>query len=127
MPPVKPRGRLRLVETALPRADEDRASSPPESVAVPSATDTPVVGLRRGIPRARRASPPVGAPSPHVVAALPDAQLVALGLRGETAALEQLYRRHITFAIHLATRIEGSARDVEDVVHDAFLRAFERL
>jgi RNA polymerase sigma-70 factor (ECF subfamily) len=42
-------------------------------------------------------------------------------------ALEILYRRHVAFAIHLATRIEGSARDVEDIAHDAFLRAFERL
>ena len=30
-------------------------------------------------------------------------------------------------ALHLATRIEGSSRDVEDIVHDAFLRAFERI
>jgi RNA polymerase sigma-70 factor (ECF subfamily) len=59
--------------------------------------------------------------------ALPDAQLVALGCKGEVHALEILYRRHATFAIHLATRIEGSARDVEDIAHDAFLRAFERL
>ena len=58
---------------------------------------------------------------------LPDAQLVVLGARGDVSALEQLYRRHAAFAIHLATRIEGSARDVEDIVHDAFLRAFERL
>jgi RNA polymerase sigma-70 factor (ECF subfamily) len=58
---------------------------------------------------------------------LPDAQLVALGCKGETGALEILYRRHAAFAIHLATRIEGSARDVEDIAHDAFLRAFERL
>lgn len=61
------------------------------------------------------------------LAALPDAQLVALGCKGETQALEVLYRRHAAFAIHLATRIEGSARDVEDIAHDAFLRAFERL
>ena len=52
---------------------------------------------------------------------------MALGSKGDVQALEALYRRHAAFAIHLATRIEGSARDVEDVVHDAFLRAFERL
>jgi RNA polymerase sigma-70 factor (ECF subfamily) len=52
---------------------------------------------------------------------------VALGCKGEVQALEILYRRHAAFAIHLATRIEGSARDVEDIAHDAFLRAFERL
>src|SRR6185436_12756566 len=61
------------------------------------------------------------------LAKLPDAQLVALGCKGEQAAFELLYRRHVAFALHLATRIEGSSRDVEDIVHDAFLRAFERL
>jgi RNA polymerase sigma-70 factor (ECF subfamily) len=65
--------------------------------------------------------------SHNELAELSDAQLVALAAQGETAALEQLYRRHAAFGIHLATRIEGSARDVEDVVHDAFVRAFERL
>ena len=61
------------------------------------------------------------------LASLPDAQLVALGCKGESAAFELLYRRHVSFALHLATRIEGSSRDVEDIVHDAFLRAFERI
>ncbi|MFT3767655.1 MAG: sigma-70 family RNA polymerase sigma factor [Minicystis sp.] len=61
------------------------------------------------------------------LATLSDAQLVALGCKGETQALEILYRRHAAFAIHLAARIEGSSRDVEDIAHDAFVRAFERL
>lgn len=61
------------------------------------------------------------------LADLPDAQLVGLGAEGDVQALEILYRRHAAFAINLATRIEGSPRDVEDIVHDAFLRAFERL
>lgn len=53
---------------------------------------------------------------------------MALGCKGETQALEILYRRHAAFAIHLAERgIEGSARDVEDIAGDGFLRAFERL
>jgi RNA polymerase sigma-70 factor (ECF subfamily) len=68
-----------------------------------------------------------GARLPEALTNLPDAQLVALGAKGDNAAFEILYRRHATFAIHLATRIEGAARDVEDIVHDAFLRAFERL
>jgi RNA polymerase sigma-70 factor, ECF subfamily len=58
---------------------------------------------------------------------LPDAKLVALGCKGDTQALGLLYRRHAAFAINLAARIEGSSRDIEDIVHDAFLRAFERL
>lgn len=60
-------------------------------------------------------------------AELSDANLVALARQGHQAATEALYRRHVGFAIHLATRIEGSSRDVEDVVHDAFIKAFTRL
>lgn len=66
-------------------------------------------------------------PSPGDLGQLEDAQLVMLGAQGEQRALEVLYRRHAAFAIHLATRIEGSARDVEDVAHDAFLKAFTHL
>ena len=40
------------------------------------------------------------------------------------AAAEQLYRRHATFALNLATRIAGNATEAEDVVHDSFLKAF---
>jgi RNA polymerase sigma-70 factor (ECF subfamily) len=58
---------------------------------------------------------------------LTDAQLVALTVKGESSALEALYRRHAPFALNLAVRLQGSAADVEDVVHDAFLRAHERL
>lgn len=61
------------------------------------------------------------------IAGLPDAQLVALGCKGDTQALGALYKRHAPFAINLAARIEGSSRDIEDIVHDAFIRAFERL
>jgi RNA polymerase sigma-70 factor (ECF subfamily) len=38
-----------------------------------------------------------------------------------------LYRRHVAYAMNLSVRLQGSASDVEDVVHDAFLRAFRRL
>jgi RNA polymerase sigma-70 factor (ECF subfamily) len=58
---------------------------------------------------------------------LTDAQLVALTASGETAAFEALYRRYAPFALNLAVRLQGSASDVEDVVHDAFLRAHARL
>lgn len=56
-----------------------------------------------------------------------DAQLVALVAEGDVAAFEGLYRRHAAFALGLAVRIQGSANDVEDVVHDAFVRARTRL
>jgi len=60
-----------------------------------------------------------------------DDQLVVLALEGSSddqlRAHEQLYRRHAAFAFNLAARIAGSTSDVEDVVHDAFLRAFDNL
>ncbi len=109
------RGQLRLVDR-----DGQDGAHPTE------ATTTPVVATPAPRPPT---SPPASAvrPSAGALATLADGPLVALGRQGETRALEVLYRRHATFAIHLATRIEGSSRDVEDIVHDAFLRAFERL
>ncbi len=58
---------------------------------------------------------------------LDDAQLVALARENDTVAFEVLYRRHAVFAMNLAIRIQGHATDVEDVVHDAFLRAHQRM
>lgn len=58
---------------------------------------------------------------------LDDAALVALARDGHVAAFESLYRRHVGFALNVAARIQGNAHDVEDVVHDAFVRAHERL
>lgn len=56
-----------------------------------------------------------------------DQELVGRALRLEARAFESLYRRHAEFAFNLAVRIQGNANDVEDVVHDAFLKAQERL
>ncbi len=56
-----------------------------------------------------------------------DRDLVERARRSEAQAFELLYRRHAEFAFNLAVRIQGTAVDVEDVVHDAFLRARERL
>jgi len=67
------------------------------------------------------------APARAALAALTDAQLVGLARQKDQKAFEILYRRHVAFAIHLATRIEGSTRDVDDVVHDAFIKAFTRI
>jgi RNA polymerase sigma-70 factor (ECF subfamily) len=58
---------------------------------------------------------------------LDDAELVALASGGQSDAFEALYRRYASFAINLAVRIQGSSRDVEDIVHDAYLRAHDRL
>jgi RNA polymerase sigma-70 factor (ECF subfamily) len=45
----------------------------------------------------------------------------------ERAAFELLYRRHASFAFGLVVRLQGSRVDVEDVVHDAFLRVRSEL
>ena len=58
---------------------------------------------------------------------LTDAQLVALVSEGDRSAFESLYRRHSAFAFGLAVRIQGSAADAEDIVHDAFMRAHSSL
>jgi RNA polymerase sigma-70 factor (ECF subfamily) len=115
------RGRLRLVEAQPPSispSGEPVPASDPARTPHPSAPSL-----------AAHADPGApAAPSTRAqLAALSDAQLVALGCKGDSKALELLYRRHAAFAIHLAARIEGSSRDVEDIAHDAFLRAFERL
>lgn len=123
-----PRARLRLVESAVAEAKGapvDLANPLAErgdGAATGTPTPAPVIADAPG--READKLEPVTAGG---IAGLPDAQLVALGARGDRSALEILYRRHVAFAIHLATRIEGSARDVEDIAHDAFLRAFERL
>lgn len=107
------KGRLRLVET--PPSVEPAARAPRDA-SIDAATPPPApVQSARG--------PAAAGPLPS----LPDAQLVALGCDGEVLALEQLYRRHAAFAINLATRIEGSSSDAEDIVHDAFLKAFDKL
>jgi RNA polymerase sigma-70 factor (ECF subfamily) len=73
-----------------------------------------------------------GAPSRHLAPSQPlddlnDAQVVALALSDDVVAAEALYRRYAAFAMNLAVRLQGSAHDVEDVVHDAFIRALGRL
>lgn len=58
---------------------------------------------------------------------LSDAQLVGLVSDGDAGAFEALYLRHSGFAMGLAVRIQGTAVDVEDIVHDAFVRVHARL
>jgi len=56
-----------------------------------------------------------------------DGELVAAARRGETGAFEQLYRRHASYALALAVRVQGHSGDAEDVLHDAFLRVHDQL
>ena len=127
------RGRLRLVEPGGAGEADVQAPKPATAARTPlSATTTPVAEARLPLSSdpglaAQAASATSASATRAQLAALSDAQLVALGCKGEVTALEVLYRRHAAFAIHLAARIEGSSRDVEDIAHDAFVRAFERL
>lgn len=56
-----------------------------------------------------------------------DDTLVKRARQREAQAFEALYRRHAAFALNLAVHIQGTTADVEDIVHDAFVRAHERL
>ena len=56
-----------------------------------------------------------------------DEKLVARARHHDLLAFEVLYRRHAGFALNLAVRIQGTAIDAEDIVHDAFLKVNERL
>ena len=106
--------RLRLV---------DRENAPAaEAAPAPVSSEAHGSDVQAQVPAVRASRPQVA-----TIAGLSDAQLVAMGIQADTAALEVLYRRHAAFAINLAARIEGSSRDVEDIAHDAFLRAFEHL
>jgi RNA polymerase sigma-70 factor, ECF subfamily len=104
-------------------------SSPLPAPARPAASPEPPLALEslEEPPPSSRLSSRGGISAHDERRDMPDAQLVVHGMQGDNGALEVLYRRHVSFAIHLATRIEGSDRDVEDIVHDSFLKAFERL
>jgi RNA polymerase sigma-70 factor (ECF subfamily) len=57
----------------------------------------------------------------------PDADLVALCLRGDPDAFDALVRRHYRSAFAVALGVLGNRQDAEDVVQDAFVKAVERL
>ena len=56
-----------------------------------------------------------------------DAQLVAGRCAGDATAFEALVRRHYRAAFSVALAHTGNHADAEDVCHDAFVRAAERL
>jgi RNA polymerase sigma-70 factor (ECF subfamily) len=57
----------------------------------------------------------------------PDADLVALALRGDGDAYDVLVRRHYRAAFSLALGVVANRHDAEDVCQDAFVKALERL
>jgi RNA polymerase sigma-70 factor (ECF subfamily) len=56
-----------------------------------------------------------------------DAQLVAATCAGDATAFDALVRRHYRAAFSVALAHAGRHADAEDVCHDAFVRAAERL
>lgn len=58
---------------------------------------------------------------------VPDAELVRRGCAGEVWAREQIYRRYADLVAATARRLLRSSDEVEDVVHETFLIAFERM
>ncbi|HEY3494916.1 MAG TPA: sigma-70 family RNA polymerase sigma factor [Polyangiaceae bacterium] len=84
---------------------------------------SPAAALRLRLVRGQGGTARSVDPAPGV----DDAELVARVRRADSHAFESLYRRHAPFALNLAVRIQGTTADVEDVVHDAFLRAHQCL
>jgi RNA polymerase sigma-70 factor (ECF subfamily) len=66
-------------------------------------------------------SPP--AAPPHV----PEAELVAAAQGGDLGAFEQLMQRYEPRVLRLAMRIVGNEADAEDVLQEAFLKAYAKL
>ncbi|MFK8003273.1 MAG: RNA polymerase sigma factor [Polyangiales bacterium] len=58
---------------------------------------------------------------------VPEKEWVERLRRGEAMAPAALYRLHAADMLGLATRMLGNEFDADDVVHDAFIRAFERI
>ena len=56
-----------------------------------------------------------------------DVALVCSAKQGDKAAFEELTKRHTAMIFRIAMYIAGSREDAEDIVQDAFLKAFQHL
>ena len=65
------------------------------------------------------------AESPSPPASFEGERLVAAVRRGEASAFEELYRRQVGTLYGLAYRLAGRAADAEELVQEAFVRAWE--
>ena len=63
----------------------------------------------------------------HELGASEDVALVCSAKQGDMAAFEELTERHTAMIFRIAMRIAGSREDAEDIVQDAFLKAFLHL
>lgn len=70
---------------------------------------------------------PLPSPQRPVMVAADDAVLVAQILRGERAGFRALYIRHNRYIAGVVFRLMGEDADLEDIVHDTFVRAAERI
>lgn len=57
----------------------------------------------------------------------PDVALVARAKQGDTAAFEQLVRQYDRQIFRIAQHITQNREDAEDIVQDAFLKAYQKL
>ncbi len=65
--------------------------------------------------------------TPIPAARVPEAVLVTAAQGGDLGAFEQLMRRYEPRVLRLAMRIVGNEADAEDVLQDAFLKAYAKL
>lgn len=64
---------------------------------------------------------------PKEPTSIADADLVLRALDGDRSAEDLLYRRHAPRVTRTVVRLLGARQDAEDVVHDAYVAAFETL
>ena len=73
-------------------------------------------------------NPQIQRPPLHAVNAdMPDAALVAAAIDGSLWAKETLYRRHVDAVSRLAYRLLARDEDIDDIVQETFMHAFEGL
>lgn len=66
-------------------------------------------------------------PSLPALTLIPEAELVASARVGDLRAFEELVRRYAPRILRLAIRVVGNEADAEDVLQEAFLKAYAKL
>jgi RNA polymerase sigma-70 factor (ECF subfamily) len=66
-------------------------------------------------------------PSPATLAETPDAELVAMALRGDPGAFDAIVERHRRNVYHVCYRFVGNHEDASDLSQEVFLRAYRGL
>lgn len=92
-----------------------------------SAAATHMALVTKSQPPASQSRQVLAMPSTRPGGGLTDAALVLAARSGEEWAREALFRRYARLALGLAYRILPHDADIDDLVQDSFLYAFERL